>query len=94
MSHHNHHESEKHRKQREKNLRHWMIFMQSENARIRVSLGAPDLAVRAAQSTKKEPKLWSQKLSSIRNRLDNSRRLSDDRFNRFAGTEDGGGRGR
>ncbi len=90
--HHNHHESEKHRKQREKNLRNWLIFVQSVNTRV--TLGAPALAVRAAQNTKKEPKLWSQKLSSIRNRLDNSRRLSDDRFNRFAGTEDGGGRGR
>jgi hypothetical protein len=90
-----HHEKEKHRKQRERNLRNWLVFMQSETARIRVTIGAPDRAVRnASQSAKKEPKIWSQQLSSIRNRLDNSRRLSEDRFNRFAGTEDGGGRGR
>jgi len=69
--------------------------MQSELTRIRVSIGAPAVQVKHTdKTTKKEPKLWSQQLSSIRNRLDNSRRLSDDRFNRFAGTEDGGGRGR
>jgi hypothetical protein len=90
-----HHESEKHKKQREKNRRNWMIFMHSELARIKVSIGAPAVQVKnAGKSAKKEPKLWSKQLTSIRNRLDNSRRLADDRFNRFAGTEDGGGRGR
>jgi Zn-dependent peptidase ImmA (M78 family) len=37
---------------------------------------------------------WSVQVSSIRNLLNNKRRTSDDRWNRFAGTEDGGGRGR
>ncbi len=69
--------------------------MQSERARIQVTIGAPALQMKSSnKNTKKEPKVWSQQLSTIRNRLDNSRRLSDDRFNRFAGTEDGGGRGR
>jgi hypothetical protein len=89
------HESEKHRKQREKNKRHWLMFMISQQARLSVSIGAPERAMRnTSKTTKKEPKLWSEQLSSIRNRLDNSKRLADDRFNRFAGTEDGGGRGR
>jgi uncharacterized membrane-anchored protein YhcB (DUF1043 family) len=97
LSHHhnNHHESEKHRKQREKNRRNWLLFMHSETARIQVSIGAPAVQVRnSTKHAKKEPKLWSKQLTSIRNRLDNSRREADDRFNRFAGTEDGGGRGR
>lgn len=69
--------------------------MQSERMRIQVSIGAPSLQIRNTdKNQKKEPKVWSQQLSSIRNRLDNSRRTSDDRFNRFAGTSDGGGRGR
>ncbi len=88
-----HHESEKHRKQRERNKRSWLLFMASEQARIRVTIGAPERGLQGSEA-KKEKKIWSQQLSSIRNRLDNSRRLSEDRFNRFAGTEDGGGRGR
>ncbi len=69
--------------------------MQFERSRIQVTIGAPELAMRnASKSNKKEPKVWSQQLTSIRNRLDNSKRVSQDRFNRFAGTEDGGGMGR
>ena len=69
--------------------------MQFEQSRIRVTIGAPALAMRNSnKSAKQEPKVWSQQLTSIRNRLDNSKRVADDRFNRFAGTEDGGGRGR
>jgi len=90
-----HHESEKHKKQREKNLRNWLLFMHSERSRIQVTIGAPTVAIRnSTKEAKKEPKVWSQQLRSIKNRLDNSRRTADDRFNRFAGTEDGGGRGR
>jgi IS30 family transposase len=37
---------------------------------------------------------WSVQVSSIRNLLNNKKRTSTDRWNRFAGTEDGGGRGR
>lgn len=37
---------------------------------------------------------WSVQVSSIRNLLNNKKRISHDRWNRFAGTEDGGGRGR
>jgi hypothetical protein len=88
-------ESERHRKQREKNRKTWLMFMQFERARIQTAIGAPELAIRNSnKNAKKEPKIWSQQLTSIRNRLDNSKRVADDRFNRFAGTEDGGGRGR
>lgn len=90
-----HHESEKHKKQREKNRKNWLIFMQSERMRIQVSIGAPMRQLKSAEkSDKKDEKLWSKQLTTIRNRIDSSRRTSDDRFNRFAGTSDGGGRGR
>ncbi len=93
MSHH--HESEKHKKQRLRNERNRIIFMMSETARLKVDIGAPMKQIKNTDKhTAKEPKLWSKQLTSIRNRLDNSRRLADDRFNRFAGTGDGGGRGR
>ncbi len=41
----------------------------------------------------KEDPLWSEKINSIRNRLTGSKRHSKERWNRFAGTEGGGGRG-
>ncbi|MGE0754814.1 MAG: hypothetical protein AB7L92_06605 [Alphaproteobacteria bacterium] len=37
--------------------------------------------------------LWSEKVSTIRNRVTGSKRTSKERWNRFAGTSDGGGRG-
>ncbi len=40
-----------------------------------------------------EKEIWSEKVSTIRNRLDGSKRTSKERWNRFAGTESGGGRG-
>jgi hypothetical protein len=40
-----------------------------------------------------DDRVWSEQVSKIRNRLDGSRRVSKDRWNRFAGTGDAGGRG-
>jgi hypothetical protein len=36
---------------------------------------------------------WMLKTAEIRNRITQKKRLSNERWNRFAGTEDGGGRG-
>ena len=41
-----------------------------------------------------DEQIWSAKVTTIRDRLTNKRRVSEDRWNRFAGTSDGGGRGR
>ena len=72
-----------------------MIFQHAELHREQVDIGAPEHKGKSSdKAIKKEEKIWSAQLTSIRNRLDNSRRLADDRWNRFAGTEDGGGRGR
>lgn len=98
--HHHHHLSkqEKKKKQREKNRKDWIFFRQAEELRENVDIKAPTRtdkpAERVPSKSEEKEKLWSSKLSSIRNRLDNSKRLSDDRWNRFAGTTDGGGRGR
>ena len=90
-----HHEDEKKKKIRERNKRNWMIFQHAELHREQVDIGAPEIQGKIAdQTVKKDEKIWSAKLSTIRNRLDNSKRLTDDRWNRFAGTEGGGGRGR
>ena len=94
MSHHNDKEDKK-KKIRERNKRNWMIFQHAELHREQVDIGTPEIQGKLADKTvKKDEKLWSAQLTSIRNRLDNSRRLADDRWNRFAGTEGGGGRGR
>lgn len=100
MSHppeHPHHETkqEKKKKQREKNRRDWVFFRQAEELRENVDIGTPKRDEKPRDHKQQgEEKLWSSKLSTIRNRLDNSKRLSQDRWNRFAGTTDGGGRGR
>ncbi len=51
---------------------------------------------RSREEEKREDKkeVWSVKVSTIRNRLTDKKRTTDDRWNRFAGTDDGGGRGR
>jgi hypothetical protein len=36
---------------------------------------------------------WGDKVATIRNRLTDKKRVSRERWNRFAGTEGGGGRG-
>lgn len=38
--------------------------------------------------------VWSARLQEVRNRLNGKKRMADDRWNRFAGTSGGGGRGR
>ncbi len=38
--------------------------------------------------------VWSAKLQEVRNRLNGKKRMANDRWNRFAGTAGGGGRGR
>lgn len=38
--------------------------------------------------------VWSAKLQEVRNRLTGKKRMAADRWNRFAGTAGGGGRGR
>ncbi len=38
--------------------------------------------------------VWSARLQEVRNRLTGKKRMAGDRWNRFAGTAGGGGRGR
>lgn len=40
-----------------------------------------------------EEKVWSEKVNTVRNRLTDKKRDSKERWNRFAGTGDEGGRG-
>lgn len=52
-------------------------------------------AIRREKERKdQKEEIWSVKVLKIRNRLHGRKRDSEDRWNRFAGTSDGGGRGR
>lgn len=44
-------------------------------------------------SPKDEPEVWSAKVGEVRNKLTNRKRAASERWNRFAGTSGGGGRG-
>ncbi len=91
-----HHDDKKDKKKeiRERNKRNWMIFQHAELHREQVDIKAPDTPLKAGKGAKKDTKIWSEKLGTIRNRLDKSRRESEERWNRFAATGDSGGRGR
>ncbi len=58
-----------------------------------------DLKKAARESSRKAAKanagqpVWSARMQDIRNKLDGKKRMADDRWNRFAGTDGGGGRG-
>lgn len=54
---------------------------------------ALDEARKPKRSEKKDEELWSAKTTQIRNRLTDKKRTSKERWNRFAGTSDAGGRG-
>ena len=80
--------------QREKNryhmqLYHLMRLRRAEEVRVK--------DMEKAMAPKKEAKSpdseWSDKVSTVRNRLTGKKRASKERWNRFAGTSDGGGRG-
>lgn len=47
----------------------------------------------SAQKKQGEEPAWSARMQQIRNRIDGRKRMADERWNRFAGTEESGGRG-
>jgi hypothetical protein len=49
-------------------------------------------SARGAKDKKDEP-TWSARMQEVRSKLDGRKRQADERWNRFAGTEGGGGRG-
>ena len=89
-----HHEDSKKEKQRKKNRKNWELFLISAKLTANVDIGAPEIETKPTVNTKKTVINATSRVAEIRNRLDNSRRISEDRWNRFAGTNDGGGRGR
>ena len=89
------HEDKKERKraQLKKNRYHQMLFNFVRQRRAdeeRVKLLEEKLKPRGTEKPSTEV---SDKVAAIRNRLTGQKRLSRERWNRFAGTSGGGGRG-
>lgn len=49
--------------------------------------------LRIAEAEKEDDLVWSAKVGEVRNRLTDRKRASKERWNRFSGTSDAGGRG-
>ncbi len=90
-----HHEETKKEKQRKKNRKAWELFLNFARLNDNVDVAAPESKPKLGNSAlKKEAVPNSPKVMEIRNRLTNKREKAEERWNRFAGTADGGGRGR
>lgn len=107
QNHHNNHhhltKKEKKKAQLKKNQFNQMLYnlvrLRVHEAKRIKDLGealekAKNKSQREQEKKDDKKEIWSVKVSTIRNRLSDRKRTSDDRWNRFAGTEDGGGRGR
>ena len=105
MSHHSHHASHhEHKKDKKKrilmrNRRNQEIFraMQILHASFE-GLSAPAIEREETDEDRRKKKedqvVWSAKTQDIRNRLNNSKRQAQERWNRFAGTDAAGAMGR
>jgi hypothetical protein len=97
-------ESRKEKKKRimERNKRHNLVNLmawQHEGVGEKSDLAAPEYDIEKSRAYEREKKkeeevVWSAKVDTVRNRLTGKKRASADRWNRFAGTSGGGGRGR
>lgn len=104
MSHHHDEDSKKLKKrlQNLKNRRHQTINQHAaQHGRERdldlereeeVRDQAAEASERGAKDRKDEP-AWSARMQEVRNKLDGRKRMAEERWNRYAGTAGGGGRG-
>lgn len=89
------HQDDKKKKQHEKNKRTWLTFMQDEQMRQNVDIGAPEHETKREKTTEMtQEEMRKARMVAIRSNLSSRVRRSNDLWNRFAGTSDGGGRGR
>jgi len=78
------------RNKRDKLIREHLEELKREQERIEER--KEEQSARPA-SVVKDAEIWSAKTQEIRNRLTGKKREAKDRWNRFAGTEGGGGKG-
>jgi len=88
------------KKEQQKKMRKRRIILQLaqmnwQNSEDIGGLAAPEPEVKPKKNNQGEERVWSDKLTEVRNRLNHSKRLSEERWNRFAGTSGStGARGR
>ena len=80
-----------------RNKKHQLINEQAEfhedNRRLQREFD-DDLTAQLARSTDEDGNVvWSAQLQEVRNRLTGKKRMAKERWNRYAGTASGGGRG-
>lgn len=75
---------------RHQHLFHLMRLRMAEAARVKEMEESRN---KPRREDKKSDKEWGDKVARVRNRLTGKQRKSKERWNRFAGTSDGGGRG-
>lgn len=85
--------------QSKQNKYHQMIYEMVRFRREEVDLQreeekrTKEIKKRADEAKSEDDLVWSAKVGEVRNRLTGKKRASQDRWNRFAGTDGGGGRG-
>ena len=88
---------------RDRNKKHHLVNLmawQHESVGQSGSIAAPEFDPEksrdAAELAEREDGeiVWSERVGTIRNRVNGKKRNALDKWNRFAGTSDGGGRGR
>ncbi|NCY26782.1 MAG: hypothetical protein EBX37_18710 [Alphaproteobacteria bacterium] len=83
----------KRREQQKKNRYHQMMFQLARMRRADEARKRHNEKLMAPKRQQQAPKEWSDKVSKVRNRLTGRKRDAKERWNRFAGTGDAGGRG-
>jgi len=84
-----------HKKNKYQQMIYEMIRFRREEVQLeQEELKRKDEKKKSLNEAKTEDEVvWSAKVGEVRNRLTDRKRASKDRWNRFAGTEGGGGRG-
>ena len=83
----------KKREQQKKNRYHQMMFQLARMRRVEEARKRDNAKAMAPKREHNASPEWTDKVSKVRNRLTGKKRDSKERWNRFAGTSDAGGRG-
>lgn len=86
---------------RKRNLRNILIVQharqhqeETELIREKENREREEKRLRDKREKKDEEQVWSARLQMVRNKLNGEQRMAQERWNRFAGTDDAGARGR
>lgn len=83
-----------HKKNKYQQMLYEMVRLRREEAaRVENERLEREHTAKLSEAKTEDDLVWSAKVGEVRNRLTNKKRASKERWNRFAGTEGGGGRG-